>query len=302
MFAFQECYKEVITWLRLRHPNVLPFIGINRSLFRPRIALLSPWMMNGTSLMYLKNHPEASRVDLIHGVAKGLDYLHLMKPVVMHGDLRGSNVLIDDCGQPLISDFGLVRIEDSLASITASSFSGRGSLRWQAPELLCPDQFPDIPCNITTKSDVYSFACLCLEIFTGYPPFPHLREISVLNEVAILDRRPARPNYCAPLGLGDEMWTLMQWCWHRHPAVRPTMQVVKLTLQRLCVRNIEGGSTDSQIPPSFTSPTQLQHDRLAFSRPTHLPLEDQIIKTSLRCAELRSKLFPQLEAIAPSFG
>ncbi len=63
-YFIKECFKEVVTWLRLRHPNVLPFIGINRSLFRPRIALLSPWMVNGTVLFYLKTHPSASRIDI----------------------------------------------------------------------------------------------------------------------------------------------------------------------------------------------------------------------------------------------
>lgn len=229
-----------------------------------------------------------------------------------------SNVLVDEEGRPRISDFGLVRIEDSLASVTASSFNGRGSLRWQAPELLCPDQFPDIPCNITTKSDVYSFACLCLEvrysglgtmlmrwiqhsqIFTGYPPFPHLREISVLNEIAILDRRPARPAYCFPLGLDDEMWALMQWCWRRHPAVRPTMQAVQTVLQRLSMGTVNISEHQAPYRCTSDSPVQFRHDGLAFSRRMHLPHETQIAKTSARCAELWTKLAPHHERIGPS--
>lgn len=63
--------------------------------------------------------------------------------------------MIDDEGCPRVADYGLARIlepEDSMIT------------RWQAPEVLVPDYFPDVPDGFTIKSDVYAFACLCIEV------------------------------------------------------------------------------------------------------------------------------------------
>lgn len=54
-----------MVWRRLRHPNVLPFMGVNVNIFKPRIALISPWMNNGHMLYYLKKFPDANRLMMV---------------------------------------------------------------------------------------------------------------------------------------------------------------------------------------------------------------------------------------------
>lgn len=76
-----------------------------------------------------------------------------------------ANVLVDDQGQAKIADFGLARIVDSQAStVGRTSLKGRGSIRWQAPELLDPKRFQGELCRTTKESDVYAFASVCLEV------------------------------------------------------------------------------------------------------------------------------------------
>ena len=70
-------------------------------------------------------------------------------------------MLISDSGIPLISDFGLSRIIDSQVTNTATSFDGRGCLRWHAPELL--DYESGRPSGFTACTDVYAYACVILE-------------------------------------------------------------------------------------------------------------------------------------------
>ncbi len=85
-----------------------------------------------------------------------------------------TNVLVDAAGSPKSTDFGLAKVIDSQAStVSASSFSGKGSLRWQAPELLMTSQF-DGDGGLTTKSDVYAYACVCLEVRLGRYTILHL--------------------------------------------------------------------------------------------------------------------------------
>lgn len=75
------------------------------------------------------------------------------------------NILINEDGEPRISDFGLARLFDSNgSSLGQTSFKGQGSVWWQAPELLYPTKFNGIEPGLTTKSDVYAFACVSFEV------------------------------------------------------------------------------------------------------------------------------------------
>lgn len=73
--------------------------------------------------------------------------------------------MIDEHYKPRIADFGLAKAIDTQASTMAmSSFNGRGTMRWQAPELLNSGLYDGMISDVSTKSDVYAFACLCLEV------------------------------------------------------------------------------------------------------------------------------------------
>lgn len=104
----QEIAREAVIWRQLFHPNVLPFYGIYNLNDDPlRVCLISPWMENGNIVDFLKRVPDANRtwlvratvrvyvqgdinyVDQVREIAQGLEYLHTMEPVVVHGDLKG---------------------------------------------------------------------------------------------------------------------------------------------------------------------------------------------------------------------
>ncbi|EJD00249.1 kinase-like protein [Fomitiporia mediterranea MF3/22] len=226
----QEFCKEAMIWRQFRHQNILPFYGVCIDEFSPRLALVSPWMRNGDVLSYLKENDGVNHIAVIAGIALGLLYLHTLKPLVIHGDLRGANVLIDDRGRPKLADFGLARIVDSQAStVAATSFNGKGAVRWQAPELLDSGRFGSDYCRVSPRSDVYAFAVVCLEVFTKEIPFAHLRDIQVISEVVIRDRRPSRPaadSLAVQCGLSDKIWSLIERCWTAQPWDRPDMQTV----------------------------------------------------------------------------
>ncbi|TDL20573.1 kinase-like protein [Rickenella mellea] len=224
----QKFCEEAWLWQRLKHQNVLPFYGVCKDEFSPMLAMISPWMENGNLVTYLQEHNlnAFDRRGIVQGVATGLHFLHSLKPVVVHGDLRAGNVLIDSGGEPRIADFGLARIIDSQASsVVATSFNGKGTMRWQAPELLNASRFGVENNGVTTKSDVYAFACVCWEIFTGQVPFSNLRDGEVILAVAVNDKRPSRPTDPATsCGLDDEHWKLMKSCWATQPVDRPSME------------------------------------------------------------------------------
>ncbi|TDL14389.1 hypothetical protein BD410DRAFT_833094 [Rickenella mellea] len=180
----KEFCKEAMIWRQFKHDNVLQFYGCFNDELNKQYALISPWMVNGDMMTFLMRNPSTPRLPMMRGVALGLCYLHALQPAVVHGDLRGSNVLIDEDCNPRITDFGLTKLMDSQASQAGSSFNGRGSMRWQAPELL--KTIPGESVHISRTSDVYAFAHVSLEvgisllrikIFTSKPPFHELSDV-----------------------------------------------------------------------------------------------------------------------------
>ncbi|KAL0576279.1 Rho guanine nucleotide exchange factor, partial [Marasmius crinis-equi] len=222
----QDYLREAIVWRQLRHRNVLPFLGIyflDES--RQQVCLVSPWMEKGNLVQFLKTTPPEAveHLALAHDVASGLAYLHYMK--IVHGDLKGLNILITTALRACIADFGLSRVSDTHAlRMTTSANHPLGTARWLSPELLQGG-------TLTSKeSDVYAYACVCYEIFTGLSPFHEIpNEMAVALQV-LAGRRPLRPQ--STPGIPDAMWSLMEECWAAQPSSRPRADDVLIRFAR----------------------------------------------------------------------
>ncbi|KAF9259169.1 kinase-like protein, partial [Marasmius fiardii PR-910] len=81
--------KEVLIWTRLSHPNVVPLIGVCAELFEDDCCIVSAWMSNDDIISFLKRNPDHNRLQSICDIAAGLEYLHLLRPPIVHGDIKG---------------------------------------------------------------------------------------------------------------------------------------------------------------------------------------------------------------------
>ncbi|KAG6818428.1 hypothetical protein H0H93_005072, partial [Arthromyces matolae] len=168
-----------------------------------------------------------------YDVAQGMEFLH--KNGIIHGDLKGTNILVNELGRALLADFGLSSISDReiLAWTSFSSAASKGgTVRWQAPELFDPEG--DKERHNSEWSDIYAWACVAYEIFAGQVPYSHLgREATIMNEVRN-GARPACPPANSPSwtvwGLTLNIWFLMQCCWDSEPKRRPSVQEIKRRL------------------------------------------------------------------------
>ncbi|KAG6907960.1 hypothetical protein DXG01_006748 [Tephrocybe rancida] len=253
--------KEAILWRQLLHPNVLTFFGLYR--FQNRISLVTPWMENGDITVYLKKNPTAPRQRLAVDVGKGLTYLH--ENGIIHGDLKGPNVLVDDAGRACLADFGISSISDSriIAWTTQSLGHARGgSTRWQAPELFAigasdvDEEEVEAAVKNTKASDIYALGCIFFEIFTGDIPFASItRDNTVILRVSS-DARPTRPPNSSlswtEWGLTEDIWACIEDCWKGQPAERPLAAAIA---QRLTPRLMEdmrrGLDTDTLFSDEF---------------------------------------------------
>ncbi|KAJ7760420.1 kinase-like domain-containing protein [Mycena metata] len=103
--------REALVWKDLHHPYILPFMGIDRDSYPSSLCMVSPWMEHRTVLNYLKDHGRGDVDKLLYEIAQGLEYLHSHD--IVHGDLRGSNILITQDWSACLADFGLSAFTDA---------------------------------------------------------------------------------------------------------------------------------------------------------------------------------------------
>ncbi|KAG1835980.1 kinase-like domain-containing protein [Suillus subalutaceus] len=150
----------------LRHDNIVPLLGTATGFGRrPELrSIVTPWIPNGTLNVYLASkHNDLTVLDrsrMLEDVSAGLHYLHSV-PVV-HGDITGANILIDEGGHARLIDFGLSTIVLPFLgqSHVAATSIHAGAIRYAAPELLS-DDVGDLPLE---KTDIYSFGCVMLQV------------------------------------------------------------------------------------------------------------------------------------------
>ncbi|KAK7055190.1 kinase-like domain-containing protein [Favolaschia claudopus] len=207
--------REALIWKDLHHPYILPLIGIDRDSFPDFLCMVSPWMEHGTVIDFLKKHGHDIVDKLLYETAQGLEYLHSRN--IVHGDLKGANILIQEDWTACLADFGLSKFSD--ASTSMSSNRG-GTVYWMAPELLDPVQLEDSFIR-TPASDIYAFGCVCFELYTGRPPFANVLDIIAANKI-IAGERPLRP--LSSPAMSDALWEHVKLYWGQSPSSRPTTQ------------------------------------------------------------------------------
>ncbi|KAG8794010.1 Receptor-interacting serine/threonine-protein kinase 2 [Serendipita sp. 398] len=150
-------------WWKLEHPNIVPLLGYVDG-FGPLHSPISPWYENGNASDYVKREGLGLefRLQLLREVSSGLRYLHQQMPVIVHGDLKPGNVLIDNDGIARLCDFGLAHLVTSEGESMATG-ANVGTIRYSAPELRCPKDDDD-KIMATTQTDIYSLACIAYEV------------------------------------------------------------------------------------------------------------------------------------------
>ncbi|KAG1843388.1 kinase-like domain-containing protein, partial [Suillus tomentosus] len=187
--------------------------------------LVSPWMPSGTLNAYLaSDHNDLTVLDrsrMLEDVSAGLHYLHSIP--VLHGDITGANILIDEGGHARLIDFGLSTITQPLidqSHLVATSIRP-GAIHYAAPELILPDTARDP--ELVEKIDIYSFGCVMLQILSGRPPWSEIKSGRLDLRIPVLisrGRRPQRPD--GHPEIIDSDWKFIQKCLQSEPELRPS--------------------------------------------------------------------------------
>lgn len=142
------------------HRNLLRLYGF--CMTASERLLVYPYMSNGSVALRLKGKPPLdwiTRKRIALGAARGLLYLHEQcDPKIIHRDVKAANILLDDCCEAIVGDFGLAKLLDHRESHVTTAV--RGTVGHIAPEYLSTGQSSE-------KTDVFGFGILLLELITG---------------------------------------------------------------------------------------------------------------------------------------
>jgi serine/threonine-protein kinase len=159
-------------------------------------------------------------------VASALDALHAKG--LVHRDVKPSNILLDESGDAMLTDFGLSRGH----AYTALTQAGQvvGTLDYLAPELIRG-------AKATPASDIYALGCVVYEMLTGEPPFAHRSSFEV--GVAHLEEDPPDPTTSRADVAGPFAWAVLQ-ALNKAPDERPSTATMYANLLSAAAR---GGGT-----------------------------------------------------------
>jgi hypothetical protein len=148
---------------QLDHPHIVPLYEAGE---QDGLPYFSMKLVEGTRLSAhvsrLSREPRAA-VRLLVSVARAIHHAH--QRGVIHRDLKPANILIDDCGEPHVTDFGLARRAGADTGATQS-----GAVVG-TPSYMAPEQAAGGAKSLTTAADVYSLGAILYELAAGRPPF-----------------------------------------------------------------------------------------------------------------------------------
>ena len=174
--------REAEAVASLDHPNILPIHEVSES--EEGLPFFSMKYATGGSLRAaapaFRTKPREC-VQLMAKVARAIAYAHAKG--VLHRDLQPGNILLDENGEPMVSDFGLAKWLDQTSDLT------RTLETLGTPGYIAPEQTECRAGELTSAADVYSLGAILFYLLTGRPPFVGPNVLHVIHQAAATRRR-----------------------------------------------------------------------------------------------------------------
>src|SRR5437588_8122246 len=202
--------REAEAVASLDHPNSLPRHGVSES--EAGLPFFSMKYATGGSLRAaapaLRTKPREC-VRLMAKVARAIAYAH--SKGVLHRDLQPGNILLDENGEPMVSDFGLATWLDQNSDLT------RTLETLGTPGYIAPEQAECRAADLTSAADIYSLGAILFYLLSGRPPFVGANVLTVIHQAATT---PApRLRSLAP-SLDRDLETIVARCLESDPNAR----------------------------------------------------------------------------------
>ncbi|XP_019419811.1 PREDICTED: mitogen-activated protein kinase kinase kinase NPK1-like [Lupinus angustifolius] len=206
----KELEEEVKLLKDLSHPNIVRYLGTVRE--EDTLNILLEFVPGGSISSLLGkfgSFPEAVIRTYTKQILVGLEYLH--KNGIMHRDIKGANILVDNKGCIKLADFGASKQVVELATISGAK-SMKGTPYWMAPEVI-------LQTGHSFSADIWSVGCTVIEMATGKPPWSqqYQQEVAALFHIGTTKAHPPIPDH---LSVGAKDFLIK--CLEKEPNLRPS--------------------------------------------------------------------------------
>lgn len=176
MSMIDALQREMNLLRDLQHENIVQYLGSNSE--EKFLNIFLEYVPGGSVATMLSNYgafEESLIRNFVRQILQGLKYLHNRS--IIHRDIKGANVLVDNKGGIKISDFGISKkLEARFLTAEKNRVSLQGSVYWMAPEVVKQTSY-------TLKADIWSLGCLIVEMFTGTHPFPEFSQMQAIFKI-----------------------------------------------------------------------------------------------------------------------
>lgn len=196
---------------RLDHPNIVTLYEFGERDGSPflKMKLVEGGRSLADSLKEKPKWPVREAVTLITSVARAVHHAH--QHGIIHRDIKPGNILLDESGEPYLTDFGLARFVEENTGLTGSHMLV-GTANYMAPE-----QADGRGQDITTAVDVHALGAVLYEMLTGRPPFVGNSMAEILRGVC--ESEPVAPHVLRP-EVDRDLSTICLKCLEKKPSRR----------------------------------------------------------------------------------
>ena len=216
-YTVQRFEEECRILSRIRHPNVVQFLGVHfqEGVQAPILVMeFLPYSLVGCIEQY-GVFPEEVSYSVLHDVAKGLCYLHNQTPKIIHRDLSSNNVLVTRDMTAKISDLGVARILDLPYSQLKYMTQTPGTPAFMPPEVMVAKP------NYDTSVDVFSYGIMMVHVLSGKWPEPQIGPIRMEKGRLIpVSEAERREELLKIIGNEHPLLKLIHRCIHNDPTMR----------------------------------------------------------------------------------
>jgi TolB-like protein/Tfp pilus assembly protein PilF len=194
---------------RLEHPGIVPIHEVGE---RDGSCYFSMKFVEGGQLDEVARRepmPIRRAVELIAKVARTVHYAH--EHGILHRDIKPGNILLDQKGEPHLTDFGLARLVESESSVT-HTLDVLGT-----PSYMAPEQALGNNAAVSSVTDVYGIGAVLYQLLTGQPPFAGGATYETIK--LLLDTEPRQPRLVNPK-IDRDLSTICLKCLEKDPKRR----------------------------------------------------------------------------------